>query len=427
MDHFNYHNGVLCAEDVPVSEIAAEVGTPFYCYSTATVERHYTVLADALSHLPATICYAVKANSNQSIIRTLAALGAGADVVSDGELIRAFEAGIPANKIVFSGVGKTASELALALEKDILQINIESEPELERLNDVAKSLGKVAPVALRINPDVDAGSHNKITTGRKEDKFGIEWTLVHEVFTRAAEMENIQPIGLAVHIGSQLTALDPFKNAFLKLRDMVAILQAEGYEIQRLDVGGGLGIPYDGGEVPTPAEYGQMVGDVLGELGCDLLFEPGRVIVGNAGVLVTKVVYVKQGATRDFVIIDAAMNDLMRPSLYNARHDIVPVIASAEDEVADETVDVVGPVCETGDTFATEMRLPSVKQDDLLAIRSAGAYGAVMSSTYNSRALVPEVLVKDNQFAIVRERVEIDALLRHETLPNWLPEAPRKT
>ena len=425
MDHFKYHNGVLCAEDIPVSEIAAAVGTPFYCYSTATIERHYTVLTDALAHLPATICYAVKANSNQSVIRTLAALGAGADVVSDGELIRALEAGIPADKIVFSGVGKTESELALALEKDILQINIESEPELERLNAVAKSLGKVAPVALRINPDVDAGSHDKISTGRKEDKFGIEWTLVHEVFTRACEMKNIRPVGLAVHIGSQLTALEPFQNAFLKLRDMVAILQAEGHEIQRLDVGGGLGIPYDGGEVPTPTEYGQMVGDVLGELGCELLFEPGRLIVGNAGLLVTKVVYIKEGATRNFVIVDAAMNDLMRPSLYNARHDIVPVDEAAEG--ADSaTVDVVGPVCETGDTFATELRLPPVKQDDLLAIRSTGAYGAVMASTYNSRALVPEVLVKDNQFAIVRERVEIDALLRHETLPSWLPEAPQK-
>ncbi|MAI11326.1 MAG: diaminopimelate decarboxylase [Rhodospirillaceae bacterium TMED167] len=424
MDHFTYKNGVLFAEDVPIASIASEVGTPFYCYSAATIERHYTVLADALSDLPATICYAVKANSNQAVIRTLATLGAGADVVSDGELIRALQAGIPAHKIVFSGVGKTEAELALALEKDILQINIESVPELERLDAVAKSLRKTAPVALRINPDIDAESHDKISTGRKEDKFGIEWPLVHEVFTRAAALENVQPVGLAVHIGSQLTALEPFKNAFLKLRDMVALLRAEGHEIQRLDVGGGLGIPYDGADVPSPAAYVRVVVDTLGDLECDLLFEPGRMIVGNAGLLVTKVVYIKEGAARNFVIIDAAMNDLMRPSLYGARHEIVPVTEAAES--AEMTaVDVVGPVCETGDTFATELRMPPVGQDDLLALRSAGAYGAVMASTYNSRALVPEILVKGDQYAIVRERVDIDALLRHEKLPNWLSAAPK--
>ena len=424
MDHFTYQNGVLFAEDVPVSDIASEVGTPFYCYSTATIERHYTVLADALSDLPATICYAVKANSNQAVIRTLATLGAGADVVSDGELIRALQAGIPAHKIVFSGVGKTEAELALALEKDILQINIESVPELERLDAVAKSLRKTAPVALRINPDIDAESHDKISTGRKEDKFGIEWPLVHEVFTRAAALENVQPVGLAVHIGSQLTALEPFKNAFLKLRDMVALLRAAGHEIQRLDIGGGLGISYGVADVPSPAAYGRVVSDTLGDLECELIFEPGRMIVGNAGLLVTKVVYIKEGAARDFVIIDAAMNDLMRPSLYGARHEIVPV-TEAEESAEMTAVDVVGPVCETGDTFATELRMPPVGQDDLLALRSAGAYGAVMASTYNSRALVPEILVKGDQYAIVRERVDIDALLRHEKLPNWLSAAPK--
>ncbi|MDG2032483.1 MAG: diaminopimelate decarboxylase [Rhodospirillales bacterium] len=424
MDHFTYQNGVLFAEDVPVSDIASEVGTPFYCYSTATIERHYTVFAKALSDLPATICYAVKANSNQAVIRTLATLGAGADVVSDGELIRALQAGIPAHKIVFSGVGKTEAELALALKKDILQINIESMPELERLDAVAKSLRKTAPAALRINPDIDAGSHDKISTGRKEDKFGIEWPLVHEVFTRAAALENVRPVGLAVHIGSQLTALEPFKNAFLKLRDMVALLRAEGHEIQRLDVGGGLGIPYNGTDVPSPATYGRVVADTLGDLECELLFEPGRVIVGNAGLLITKVIYIKEGAARDFVIIDAAMNDLMRPSLYGAHHEIVPVTEAAEGaEVT--AVDVVGPVCETSDTFATELRMPLVGQNDLLALRSAGAYGAVMASTYNSRALVPEILVKGNQYSVVRERVDIDALLRHERLPDWLSAPPK--
>ena len=424
MDHFTYQNGVLCAEDVKVSDIVSEVGTPFYCYSTATIERHYKVLASALSGLPATICYAVKANSNQAVIRTLATLGAGADVVSDGELIRALQAGIPAHKIVFSGVGKTEAELALALEKDILQINIESVPELERLNAVAKSLRKTAPVALRINPDIDAGSHDKISTGRRGDKFGIEWPLVHEVFSHATELENIQPVGLAVHIGSQLTALKPFKSAFRKLRDMVDLLREAGHEIQRLDVGGGLGIPYDGSDVPSPSAYGKAVADTLGDLECELLFEPGRMLVGNAGILVTKVVYVKNGTARDFVIIDAAMNDLIRPSLYGARHEIIPIMEAAESAIM-TTVDVVGPVCETGDTFATELRMSPVGQDDLLALRSAGAYGAVMASTYNSRALVPEILVRGDQFAVVRERVNIDALLRHERLPNWLSAAPK--
>ncbi len=425
MDSFTYHDGVLFAEDVPVSSIASEVGTPFYCYSTATIEQQYTMLADALSGLPATICYAVKANSNQAVIRTLATLGAGADVVSDGELIRAVQAGIPAHKIVFSGVGKTRQELALALEKDILQINIESVPELERLNDVAKSLRKTASVALRINPDIDAGSHDKISTGRKEDKFGIEFPIVREIFNRAAALENIKPVGLAVHIGSQLTDLGPFEIAFLKLRDMVALLRAEGHDIKRLDVGGGLGIPYDGTDVPSPSAYGQVVANTLGDLECDLLFEPGRIIVGNAGLLVARVLYVKEGSARDFVIIDAAMNDLIRPSLYGARHEIVTVTETPEDEVM-HLVDVVGPVCETGDTFATELLMPSVDQDDLLALRSSGAYGAVMASTYNSRSLVPEVLVKEDQFAVVRERVSINELLHHEKIPNWLPEAPKK-
>ena len=424
MDNYSYQNGLLYVEDVSLSEIASEVGTPFYCYSMAAIEQNYRRLAEPISDLPATICYAVKANSNQAVIRTLAALGAGADVVSSGELTRALRAGIPANKIVFSGVGKTENELAQALKKNILQINVESVAELERLDAIAKSLGKSAPAALRINPDVDAGSHDKISTGRKEDKFGIEWPLAHSTFKRAADMEHVRLVGLAMHIGSQIIDLAPFKTAFLKLRDMVNMLRNEGHEIQRLDVGGGLGISYDGTDVPSFAEYGQIAGDILGKLGCDLLFEPGRSIVGNSGLLVTKILYIKQGATRDFIIIDAAMNDLMRPSLYGTQHEIMPV-AKAPDDTTVNRFDVVGPVCETGDTFATELLMPPVNQNELLVLRSAGAYGAVMASTYNSRALVPEILVAGDQFAIVRERMEVEDFLRHETLPNWLPEVPK--
>lgn len=420
MDHFDYIDGDLAAEDVPISRIAAEIGTPFYCYSTATIERHYNVFADALAGLPATVCYSVKANGNLAVVRTLARLGAGADVVSGGELVRALRAGIPAGKIVFSGVGKTAEELAFALDENILQINVESEPELRQLNEVAVRKGQVADVAFRINPDVDAETHEKISTGRQEDKFGIDWHRVHESFATAAELPGVRAVGLAMHIGSQLTSLDPFRRAFDRLAETTRNLRAEGHDIQRLDLGGGLGIPYDGGETPTPAEYGALVAETVGELGCQLLFEPGRLIMGNAGILVTKIVYIKQGATRKFVIIDAAMNDLMRPALYDARHEIVPVNEPAGGEL--ESVDVVGPVCETGDTFATELQMPPVQMADLLAIRTAGAYGAVLSSTYNSRALVPEVLVNGGEHEIVRKRIEIETLLQHETLPNWLQD-----
>ena len=422
MSYFNYQNGELNAERVPISRIASEVGTPFYCYSTSTIESHYAAFADALNHMQSTICYAVKANSNIAVVRTLAQLGAGADVVSDGELIRALEAGVPPKKIVFSGVGKTASELALALEKDILQINIESEPELERLNEVTQSLGKSAQVAFRINPNVDAGSHDKISTGRQEDKFGIECPKVSKVFSQATEMEYIEPIGLAVHIGSQLTDLVPFRSAFLKLHDLATGLMAEGFEIKRLDVGGGLGISYDGSPVPTSPEYAQLVSETLGDLNCDLLFEPGRVIIGDAGILVTKVIYVKKGPTRTFLIVDAAMNDFLRPSLYGAQHEILPIAQQTERIQNEESslVDIVGPVCETGDKFATKLVFPTVNQEELLAIRSTGAYGAVMSSTYNSRALVPEVLVKDDKFSVIRERVGIDTLLGYENVPDWL-------
>jgi diaminopimelate decarboxylase len=418
MDHFKYKNGALAAEDVPVSEIAEAVGTPFYCYSTATIERHFRVFEEALTGLSATICYAVKANSNLAVIKTLADMGAGADVVSSGELMRALKAGVPARKIVFSGVGKTRDELTYALNEGILQINIESEPELHLLNEVAGTLGKKAAVAFRINPDVDAHTHDKISTGRSEDKFGIEWTRIHDVITRASKLPNIEIAGLAMHIGSQLTELQPFRDAFIRLRDVVAILRADGNAIPRLDLGGGLGIPYDNSPTPSPAEYGQVVKEVLGDLDCDLLFEPGRLIVGNAGILVTQVVYVKEGATRRFLILDAAMNDLMRPSLYDAKHDIISVVEPVDGAIL-ERVDVVGPVCETGDTFATELDLPAAEAGDLLAIRSAGAYGAVMASTYNSRALIPEVMVKDSAYSIIRERIEPETLIKYENLPNW--------
>ena len=420
MDHFEYKNGVLAAEDVPVSEIAEAVGTPFYCYSSATIERHFQVFSEALSDVSATVCFAVKANSNIAVLKIMADMGAGADVVSSGELTRALKAGMPANKIVFSGVGKTCDELAHALSENILQINVESEPELHALNEIAGSMSVIAPVAFRINPDVDAHTHDKISTGRSEDKFGIEWTRIHDVINRASKLPNIEITGLAVHIGSQLTELQPFRDAFIRLRDIVAILRADGHAIPRLDLGGGLGIPYDSAETPSPAEYGKVVSEVLGDVECDLLFEPGRLIVGNAGILVTQIVYVKEGATRRFLILDAAMNDLMRPSLYDAKHDIVPAIEPISGANL-ERVDVVGPVCETGDTFATEIDLPAAEAGDLLAIRSAGAYGAVMSSTYNSRALIPEVLVKGDKYSIVRERIEPDTLLNYENLPNWDP------
>ncbi len=421
MDHFNYKDGRLAAEDVALATIADDVATPFYAYSTATLERHYLAFAQALSNLDSLICFSVKANSNTAVIRTLGLKGAGADVVSGGELQRALSAGIAADKIVFSGVGKTAAELSQALQAGILQINVESEPELETLNRVATGLGVVATVGLRINPDVDANTHAKITTGKGENKFGIEWPRTLEVYRAAARMPALRPVGLAVHIGSQLADLEPFGNAFRRLADLTAQLRAEGLTVERLDLGGGLGVPYgDTGEpLPGPVDYAAVVEDVLGKVGCQLVFEPGRVIAANAGVLVTRVIYVKQGVARNFVIVDAAMNDLTRPSLYDAYHAIVPVNEPATD-AENLPVDVVGPVCETGDTFGSQRHLPPVQAGDLLAIRSAGAYGATMASTYNTRALVPEVLVQGRNYAVVRRRVEIADLLDLERQPAWL-------
>ncbi|MCR6629650.1 MAG: diaminopimelate decarboxylase [Magnetospirillum sp.] len=421
MNHFDYVSGTLHAEGVPVAEIAAKVGTPFYCYSTATLARHYTVFAEALAlaGLDATICFALKANPNIAVVRTLADLGAGADVVSEGELRQALAAGVPAERIVFSGVGKTRRELELAVAKGIMQINVESEPELELLSQVAAERGVVMPIALRVNPDVDAGTHAKITTGKKENKFGIEWTRAHEVYKRARALPGVDPVAIACHIGSQLTETEPFRQAFLRVRDLVAILRADGIGIRRLDLGGGLGVPYEDETPPLPAAYAEVIKATLGDLGCRIVLEPGRLLVGNAGILVSRVVYMKEGATRTFAIVDAAMNDLMRPALYEAYHAIEPVVQAAADAPV-EPVDVVGPVCETGDTFAKQRPLPPLKAGDLVAFRTAGAYGAAMSSTYNSRPLVPEVLVKGDRFAVVRARPTYEEMLALESLPEWL-------
>jgi diaminopimelate decarboxylase len=419
MNHFHYRNGMLHAEDVPLDRLAAEVGTPFYCYSTATLERHFRVLQDAVADLDATICFAVKANSNIAVIRTLAVLGAGADVVSEGELRRALAAGVPPEKIVFSGVGKTRHELEFALKTGILQINVESEPELEELNAVALSLGKRAVIGLRVNPDVDANTHAKITTGRKENKFGIEWTRAPQVLRHARTLPGIEVASIAVHIGSQLTDLQPFRDAFRRLRDLVLMLKAEGITLARLDLGGGLGVPYDDQPTPPPSDYAAVIRDNLADLGCRLILEPGRMLVGNAGVLVSRVITVKNGATRSFVICDAAMNDLIRPAMYDAFHQILPVVQAAPD-AATHPVDVVGPICESGDTFAKQRALPPLAKGDLIVFATAGAYGATMSSTYNSRPLVPEVLVKNDHFAVVRARPTYDDMLALESLPRWL-------
>ena len=424
MDHFQYRDGRLCAEAVPLARIAEEVGTPFYCYATATIERHYRVFADAFAGLDATVCYAVKANSNIAVIATLARLGAGADVVSAGELKRALAAGVAPGRIVFSGVGKTGDEMAAALKAGVLQINVESEPELDVLGQVAGSLGVDAPVAIRINPDVDANTHEKITTGKSENKFGVEWTRARAVYSRAAAMPAISVVGVAVHIGSQVTDLAPFRDAYVRMRDLVAMLRADGHPIERLDLGGGLGISYGDEVTPTPEEYAATVKSAIADLDCHIILEPGRVIVGNAGVLVTRVIHVKEGAMRTFVIVDAAMNDLLRPALYNATHAIVPVTEAAAGTELME-VDVVGPVCETADTFGTGRLLPAMKPGDLLAVRTAGAYGAVMASTYNARPLVPETLVRDATYAVVRERMSVDDMVALESFPPWLA-APDK-
>ncbi|WP_315764098.1 MULTISPECIES: diaminopimelate decarboxylase [unclassified Bradyrhizobium] len=421
MNHFDYRSGVLHAEAVNLAELAAQVGTPFYCYSTATLERHYRVFADAFKGEDVLICYAMKANSNQSVLRTLARLGAGADVVSGGELKRALAAGIPGSKIVFSGVGKTETELRAALAAGIRCINIESEPELELLSQLAAETGHTAHISVRVNPDVDAGTHAKISTGKSENKFGIPLEHARWVYARAATLPGIKVSGVDVHIGSQITDLGPMETAFRILSQFVQTLRADGHTISHVDFGGGLGIPYhmDRGAPPEPDAYAAMVKRVSHNLGCTLLFEPGRMIVGNAGILVAKVIYVKHGEAKNFVIIDAAMNDLIRPTLYEAHHDILPVVAPAPG-TPQMIADVVGPVCESGDYLALDRALPEPKPGDLLAIMTSGAYGAVQAGTYNTRPLVPEVLVKDDQAAVIRPRLDVDALIAMDTPAPWL-------
>ncbi len=418
---FHYVDGTLHAEGVSLAGLADEVGTPFYCYSQGALEGRYLGFAKALADLPATLCYSVKANPNLAVIRVLAALGAGADVVSEGELRRALAAGVPADRIVFSGVGKTAREIAFALEQGVLQINVESEAELETIARIARERGRTATIALRVNPDVDAETHTKIATGRKEDKFGIDLGRAGAVYERALAMDGIDAAGLAVHIGSQLVDLGPFRAAFTRLAQLVRDLGARGAEVRRLDLGGGLGIAYRDERPPSPEAYAGLVREVIGPLGCELLFEPGRALVGNAGVLVTRVIYVKSGASRRFVIVDAGMNDMKRQALYNAYHAIVPV-AQVDEGAALAPADVVGPVCETADSFASGRPLPPLEAGDLLVMGSAGAYGAAMGSSYNSRLLAPEVLVAGGRHAVVRRRPSYEELLGLDQMPDWLAE-----
>ncbi|MCR8827389.1 diaminopimelate decarboxylase [Pseudosulfitobacter koreensis] len=421
MDHFLYRDGVLHAEDVPVADIAAAVGTPFYVYSTATLLRHFRLFDEALEGMDHLVCYAMKAASNQAILKTLGDAGAGMDVVSGGEYRRARAAGIPGERIVFSGVGKTADEIRTALEGGIRQFNVESEPEMEVLSAVAVSLGKVAPITIRVNPDVDAKTHAKIATGKSENKFGIPIARARAVYAHAASLAGIDVIGIDVHIGSQLTDLAPFEMAYQKVADLTEQLRADGHVIRRLDLGGGLGIPYERSNAapPLPTDYGAMVKRTLGHLNCEIEIEPGRLIAGNAGLMVSKVIYVKSGEGRDFLILDGAMNDLIRPAMYDAYHDIIPV--NEPDAGAEQQpYDVVGPVCESGDTFAKQRMLPHLAADDLVAFRSAGAYGAVMSSEYNSRPLIPEVLVKGDQFAVIRRRPTFDEMINRDTIPEWV-------
>lgn len=419
MDHFTYKSGELYAEDVAIKDIAKAVGTPFYCYSTATLLRHYKVFADAFKDHPTLICFAVKANSNQAVIKTLADAGSGADCVSEGEIRRAIAAGIDPKKIVFAGVGKTSEELGYALEVGIGQFNVESEEELLMLQEVAASKGVQAPVAIRVNPDVAANSHDKISTGRKTDKFGISYELVPSVYETAAKLPNINPMAISTHIGSQLLELAPFEEAFKRIVDLVKQLREQGHTIRRIDLGGGLGIPYDDEAPPLPDAYADLVISIIKELGCQLVLEPGRLIAGNAGILVSKVVIKKVTPARSFLVIDAAMNDMARPAVYDAYHAIVPVEMKEENPTTNP-VDVVGPVCETTDIFARERPMPEfLNADDLVAIRTSGAYGAVMSGTYNSRLLVPEVMVNGDQFAVIRKRPTYDDLIGLDNLADW--------
>ncbi len=421
MNHFEFRDGVLHAEEVPVPEIAQAVGTPFYCYSTATLERHYNVFRKSLTGLDALVCYALKANSNQAVIATLARLGAGADVVSEGEMRRALAAGVPASKILFSGVGKTAREIDFALDAGILCFNVESEPELELLSQRAAAAATIAPVSLRINPDVDAKTHKKISTGNAENKFGIPRQRAREVYAHAAGLPGLRVRGIDMHIGSQITDLQPFDAAFAIMAELVKALRADGHDIEHVDFGGGLGVPYrvDNEPPPHPDAYADIIRRHAGDLGVKVMFEPGRMIVANAGILVSEVIYLKEGGARDFLIVDAAMNDLIRPTLYDAFHDIFPVVRQP-DAAPRMTVDVVGPVCETGDYIGLSREMPQLRSGDLIAVGTAGAYGAVQAGTYNSRLLVPEVLVKGDNFHVVRPRRTFEELISLDSLPHWL-------
>jgi len=421
MDHFIYRNGVLHAEDVAITEIAASVGTPFYVYSQATLTRHFRVFDEALSGLKHLICYAMKANSNIAILKILGDLGAGMDVVSGGEYLRAKAAGVPGNRIVFSGVGKTREEMALAIKNGIRQFNVESETELKVLNEVALSLCAIAPITLRVNPDVDAKTHAKIATGKSENKFGIPIAKSQEVYALAASMEGIEVVGIDVHIGSQLTDLEPFRLAYEKVAELTKTLRQDGHNIRRLDLGGGLGIPYENSNQspPTPEDYAKVIHETVGNLDCEIEIEPGRLLAGNAGLMISSVIYNKSGEGRDFMIVDAAMNDLIRPAMYEAYHEIIPVLESnAQSKTSD--YDVVGPVCETGDTFAKKRTLTSVADGEMIAFRSAGAYGAVMASEYNTRPLIPEVLVHEDQFSIIRKRPSVESIIKRDLIPDWL-------
>jgi diaminopimelate decarboxylase len=421
MHHFDYRAGVLHAEAVNLIDLAAAVGTPFYCYSSATLERHYRVFAEAFADVPALVCYAMKANSNQAVIKTLATLGAGADVVSEGELKRARAAAIPPDKIMFSGVGKTARELSLAIDEGILCVNIESEPELELLSSIAAGKERVIDISVRVNPDIDARTHAKIATGKSENKFGIPISHARAVYARAGKLPGLKVAGVDMHIGSQITELAPFDDAFALLSDFVRMLRNDGHAIAHIDLGGGLGIPYreDDEPPPHPEAYAAMVKRSTRDLGCKLIFEPGRLLVGNAGILVTRVLYFKEGEARNFIIVDAGMNDLIRPTLYEAHHEIRPVrepVPGARRIPAD----VVGPVCESGDFLAIGRSMAAPQPGDLLAVMSTGAYGAVQAGTYNSRPLVPEVLVREGEWALVRPRLEVEDLIRLDRLPKWL-------
>ena len=418
MDHFEYRNGELYAEDISLRLIADEVGSPVYVYSTATLERHYQAFANGVSGLDPLVCFAVKANSNIAVIKTLARLGAGADVVSVGELKRAMAAGVPASKIIYSGVGKSEVDLRAALNAGVHQINAESEAELELLSKVAVDLGETAQVAIRINPNVDAKTHEKITTGKSENKFGVDIALARDVYGRVANLQGLRVAGIALHIGSQLTDLKPYREAYAKAAEFVELLRSDGHNITQLDLGGGLGITYDAEIAPSPAEYGKMVKEIVGHLGCNISFEPGRLIAGNAGVLITQVIFIKEGINRKFCIIDAAMNDLIRPTLYNAYHDIVPVV-EAPTGTEQLTMDIVGPICESGDYLAKDRKMAALSNGDLLAVRTAGAYAAVMASVYNSRPLVPEVLVHGDTYSVIRRRWTVEDMIALETFPEW--------